>query len=333
MNTDRAILASLALLGAALLSPVVDTSALAAQGAPLLTLADTTLFPEGISRDAARHRWLVSSVRHRTIVAVADDGSITPFAHGLPADVGAILGIRVDSARGVLWATSAGLPPMEGFQPRDSSRAMVLRLALDDGHLIQRIPLPAADTMRSPGDVIVAPDGTAYVSDGTAKRIYVFGPDGVMRRMITSGFFHSVQGMVLASDGASLIAADYRHGLVRVPLTGSDTATRITTEDGKRVQGIDGLVSYGGALIATHNGSSPGHVYRITLSADGRTIADFAVLETLGVPGEPTLGEMLGGDFIFIANSSWPAFADDGSRKRAVPLWQPEIRRLPIAPR
>ena len=52
---------------------------------------------------------------------------------------------------------------------------MVLRLALDDGHLIQRIPLPAADTMRAPGDVIVAPDGTAYVSDGTAKRIYVFG--------------------------------------------------------------------------------------------------------------------------------------------------------------
>ena len=55
-----------ALLGVSLaLYPAVAT----AQGAPLLTLADTTLFPEGIVRDDARSRWLLSSVRQRTVVA------------------------------------------------------------------------------------------------------------------------------------------------------------------------------------------------------------------------------------------------------------------------
>lgn len=334
VNAPRAVAtsltASIALLCATLLSPTADHAALGAQGAPLLTLADTALFPEGISRDAARARWLVSSVRNRTVVAVADDGTITPFARGLPADVGAILGIRVDSARGVLWATSAGLPPMAGYQPRDTARAMVLRLALADGRLLQRIDLPGADTARTPGDVVVARDGTAYVSDATAKRIYVIASDGRVVRTITSPWFHSVQGLVLVPDGASLIAADYRHGLVRVPLAAGDTATRIMTPEGQRAQGIDGLALHRGALIATHNGSSPGRVLRITLSEDGRTIAGLEVLERLDGTGEPTLGEVYGDAFIYIPNSPWPAFDAAGNRRPDVPLWRPEIRRLPL---
>lgn len=42
--------------GVALLLAMLTSAPVAAQGAPLLTLADTTLFPEGIARDAARGR-------------------------------------------------------------------------------------------------------------------------------------------------------------------------------------------------------------------------------------------------------------------------------------
>ncbi len=302
-----------------------------AQGSTLLALTDTTLFPEGIVRDSARHRWLISSVRQRTVVAVDDAGRITPFARDLPADVGAILGMRIDAARGALFAASGAVPPMLRFTATDTLRAEVLEFDLSSGALRRRIALPASPRQRVPGDIAVGPDGTLYVADGLAERIYVIPPRGETR-VVTSAFIHSPQGMVLTRDGRALIAADYRHGLIRVPLVGNDTITQITDSAGRKIQGLDALVWHGDALIATHNGRLPGRVVRITLTPDQRSIAAFAVLETLSNAGEPTLGEVHGDAFIFIANSPWSAFDEAGARKPAATLAPPEIRRLPLTP-
>jgi len=304
---------------------------LPAQGSALLTLSDTTLFPEGIVRDSARGRWLLSSVRQRTVVAVDDAGRITPFARDLPPDVGAILGMRIDAARGALVAASGAVPPMLRFTPSDTLRAEVLEFDLATGALRRRIALPAAGRQRVPGDIAIGPEGTLYVADGLAERIYAIPPRGEIG-IITSAFIRSPQGMVLTHDGRTLIAADYRHGLIRIPLAGSDTIAQITDSAGRRIQGLDALVWHGDALIATYNGRLPGRVVRITLSADQRSIVDFAVLETLENAGEPTLGEVHGDAFIFIANSPWSAFDEAGARKPGTTLARPEIRRLPLTP-
>lgn len=331
-------IASMIVLGATLaLAPV----AAVAQGAPLLTLSDTTLFPEGIVRDDARSRWLLSSVRQRTVVAVDDAGRITPFARDLPADVGAILGIRIDPARGALFAAAAAVPPMLRFTAADTLRAEVLEFDLATGALRRRIALPAADRQRVPGDIAIGPDGTLYVSDGLAARLYVIPPRGAVR-VVTSPFIASLQGMVFARDGRALIAADYRHGLIRIPLAvtgadaatraGADTITQITDSAGRKLQGLDGLAWHGDALIATYNGRLPGRVVRVALSADQRSITAFTVLETLVNAGEPTLGVVIGDAFVFIANSPWSAFDDTGARKPGTTLAPPEIRRLPLVP-
>ena len=331
-------IASMIVLGATLaLAPV----AAVAQGAPLLTLSDTTLFPEGIVRDDARSRWLLSSVRQRTVVAVDDAGRITPFTRDLPADVGAILGIRIDPARGALFAAAAAVPPMQRFTAADTLRAEVLEFDLATGALRRRIALPAADRQRVPGDIAIGPDGTLYVSDGLAARLYVIPPRGEVR-VVTSPFIASLQGMVFARDGRALIAADYRHGLIRIPLAvtgadaatraGADTVTQITDSAGRKLQGLDGLAWHGDALIATYNGRLPGRVVRVALSADQRSITAFSVLETLVNAGEPTLGVVIGDAFVFIANSPWSAFDDTGARKPGTTLAPPEIRRLPLVP-
>lgn len=302
-----------------------------AQGSTLLTLADTTLFPEGIVRDSARHRWLISSVRQRTVVAVDDAGRITPFARDLPASVGAILGMRIDAARGALFAASGAVPPMLRFTATDTLRAEVLEFDLVSGALRRRIALPASARQRVPGDIAIGPDGTLYVADGLAERIYVILPNGETRA-VTSAFIHSPQGMVLTRDGRALLAADYRHGLIRIPLVGTDTITQITDSAGRKVQGLDALAWHGDALVATYNGRLPGRVVRITLTPDQRSIVTFAVLETLNNAGEPTLGEVHGDVFIFIANSPWSAFDEAGARKPGTTLAPPEIRRLTLTP-
>ncbi|MCC7002445.1 MAG: hypothetical protein IT357_09850 [Gemmatimonadaceae bacterium] len=302
-------------------------TSLAAQGAPLFVLNDTLLFPEGISRDAARSRWLVSSVHRRTVVAIDDAGQLSPFARALPDDVGAILGVRVDASRGALFATAAPLPPMRGYAGAESARAELLEFALADGSLRRRTPLG-----RAPGDLAIAGDGTVYVTDGLAGVLFVVPANGgpvVERR---SAFFASLQGLVLTAEGDALLAADYRHGLLRIPLDPRDTVTQILDAEGRRAQGLDALAWHGRTLIATYNGRAPGRVVRITLSPDQRRIADFTVLETHEGPGEPTLGVVLDDTFIYIANSPWAAFDDNGARRPEVPIAKPELRRLPLTP-
>jgi hypothetical protein len=298
-----------------------------AQGAPLFVLNDTLLFPEGISRDVARSRWLVSSVHRRTVVAIDDAGRLTPFAHALPDDVGAILGLRVDTARGALFATAAPLPPMRGYAGATSARAELLEFSLADGSLRRRTPLG-----RAPGDLAIAADGTVYVSDGLAGVLYVVPADGSPVQERRSQFFASLQGLVFAPEGDALFAVDYRHGLLRIPLDPRDSVTQILDTEGRRAQGLDALVWHGRTLIATYNGRAPGRVVRITLSPDQRRIADFTVLETHEGPGEPTLGVVLDDAFIYIANSPWAAFDDNGARRPEVPIAKPELRRLPLTP-
>lgn len=312
-----------------LLLAMLGAAPLAAQGAPLLTLADTTLFPEGIARDETRGRWLLSSIRQRTIVAVDDAGHVAPFARDLPPDVGAILGLVVDAARGLLFATAAAVPPMRGFTASDTLRAEVLELDLASGALRRRIVLPDAPRQRIPGDAVLAPDGTLFVSDANAGRLYAIARDGNVR-VIASPHFVSLQGIVLADAARALIVADYRNGLLHVPLAPGDSVRAITDAEGRRLQGIDGLAWHGDALIATYNGRLPGRVMRVTLSADRRAIADVTTLETVPGSGEPTLGVVRDGQFVFIANSPWSAYDERGARRPGTVLAPPEIRRLPL---
>ena len=319
-------IAALAVTVLAACSPL-GSRALRAQGAPLFVLADTLLFPEGLARDVARSRWLVSSVHRRTVVAIDDAGQLSPFARGLPDDVGAILGLHVDASRGALFATAAPLPPMRGYAGATSARAELLEFALADGSLRRRIPLG-----RAPGDLAIAADGTVYVSDGLAGVLYVVPTNGGPVQERRSQFFASLQGLVFAPDGDALFAVDYRHGLLRVPLDARDSVTQILDAEGRRAQGLDALAWHGRTLIATYNGRAPGRVVRITLSPDQQRIADFTVLETHEGPGEPTLGVVLGDAFIYVANSPWAAFDDNGARRPDVPIAKPELRRLPLTP-
>src|SRR5215813_11226581 len=60
------------------------------------------LFPEGIEWDAAGSRFLVSSLSGQGINAVADDGTLTPFADA--ENKMSIVGLQIDSAHKRLLA-------------------------------------------------------------------------------------------------------------------------------------------------------------------------------------------------------------------------------------
>jgi len=114
-----------------------------ARGRAIAVLPDSTFFPEGMDVDPRTGFMYVTSIRHRTIAELTPRGDYVRelFPRG-GVGLGAILAVRVDAPRGVLWATMAGIPQMEGFQPADSLTHTLLRIRLPEGEIDGRWDLP-----------------------------------------------------------------------------------------------------------------------------------------------------------------------------------------------
>jgi sugar lactone lactonase YvrE len=269
---------------------------------------------EGIARDTARGRWLISGVHGRTIVALQPDG--TP-ARYLDADVDAdgLQGLAIDDARGILWAGSSGLPQAKDLPPEHRGRGGLLKIDLASGRLLARYDAPAATAgERAFGDLTVGPDGTVYVSDSLQGEIWRLRPGAAtLERLVAAGLLGSPQGLVVTPDGRRLILADYGAGLHVVDLA-TGIVSRMPAPDSSSFIGVDGLIRDGDSLIAFQNGTSPQRVVRLNLDAVFSRIESWTVLAA-NLPNleEPTSGVVVGDDLVFVARSQWSDFADDGS--------------------
>jgi len=87
-------------------------------------------------------------------------------------------------------------------------------------------------------------------------------------------------------------------------------------------------------LIAIQNGVAPHRIQAFTLSRDGRALRSAETLER-AVPGwdEPTLGVVMDGALVYVSNSQWPKFGDDGATPERSTLEPTVVRRLPLGRR
>src|ERR1700753_2394487 len=107
-------------------------------------LPDGGLLSEDIAYDAARHRFLVSSIRESKIVAVdAKTGAMSDFVPSGRDAVWGLVALAADPARGALWATTGAMPQTLGYKAADAGHTAVLRYDLASGKLLQRYDLPA----------------------------------------------------------------------------------------------------------------------------------------------------------------------------------------------
>jgi D-alanyl-D-alanine carboxypeptidase len=297
-------------------------------------LADSTLWPEGIDYDPRTGRFYITSVRHRTIVERLANGATRELIPRFTSGIGAILAVRVDTARNVLWATSSGLPQMVNYSPSDSSHGAILRISLRDG-VIERWNLPGGGR-HVLGDIAVAPNGDVYVTDSAQPLLYRFRPaDGAIER-ISSPLFHSLQGIAVRVDpqfGVVLHLADYSHGLLFIH-TASGAIGRVQDAPQSTALGIDGLVADGGALIAIQNGVAPARVMRFQLDSAGTTVTRVELLDrNSAMADEPTAGVIVGRRFLYIANSQWEKYDAAGNRRTSAPLRRPLVLELPLGGR
>lgn len=292
---------------------------------------DGAVIVESLVRDETRGRWLVSQVRGRTIVALADDGAVSAFLGDDP-ETGCVLGMALDAEAGILWAATSPLAPavhgLAGGVARPAPGLMKIDLAT--GTVLARFAAPAGPPERGLGDIVRAPDGVIHVGDSITGELLMLKPGATaLEVLLAAGTLGSPQGMVVTPDGTALIVADYSSGLWRIDRS-TGAARRLAAPVDAGLVGIDGLTTDGRAVYGFQNGVAPQRVLKLTLDADWGRITTVEVLAAnLPMIDEPTTGLVRDGELVFVSRSQWSDF--DGEGAQATPDPAPAIiARLPL---
>jgi len=303
-------------------------------GAVAFTLADADLIAEDIAYDSVRHRFLISSVRRRKIVAVDSAGHASDFTRPGADSTWGMFAVHVDPARQVLWATTAAVNAAQGYSAADSGRSALLAYDLATGALRARLEPSDARRAHVLGDMTIGADGTVYVSDAVSGAVYTAAPGArVLAVLVPAGTFTSPQTPALSADEKRLYVADYARGIAVVDLS-TKRVSWLGHPGNVALVGTDGLYRVGNTLLAVQNGTTPNRVLRVLLDTAGTRVLDAQVLERAKpAVSDPTHGVMVGDTFYFIAQSGWDRVHDDGTLAPAGAADDaPIVRRLTLLP-
>lgn len=288
------------------------------------TIDANDLLIEGLAYDPTSGDLFLSSVHRRRILRLGSDGVPRDFVPPATSGLYGVLGMRVDPARHLLWATSSALPEVDGIDAAERGHTAVHCFDLATGTVRAKLELFEPDRKHHFDDLVLDGDGRAFVSDGFGGAIYAIAPDGAHEIWLPPGTLASPQGLAWSADGRTLYAADYGRGLAAI-----DRATRAVRwlgADDATLVGLDGLVldARDGSLIATQNGLEPPRVVR--LRVDGDRVRSEILLMNAPKMSEPTLGAIIDGAFVFVGNAQWDKFEP----KHPKPADPTVVMRLPL---
>jgi len=236
----------------------------------------------------------------------------------------------------VILVTGCGTSPEPNRKevvadPTAVSPGELLEFDLESGEIVTRVTAPADGDQHELNDLVVDADGAVLVGDAPVGAIYRLTPgaDG-FETVVAPGTLFSPQGIVILPDGGQTLIADYSRGLCLLGFDGSVHVLKSPPD--AWLGGIDGLSVVGRReLIAVQNGVTPNRVVRIRLTEDVGGVEAVVVLD-LAHPehDQPTLGEIVGVDFLYVANSLWGAWDRDGNLVKGRTLSPPVILRVPL---
>jgi sugar lactone lactonase YvrE len=281
---------------------------------------------EGIAWREKTGECFFGDVHLGTIWRRGADGAVSKFA---PGDSGqrlpGVFGLEVDEKRGSLWAALSALPEMRGFTPELKGRAGIAELDLATGAIRRLLLVQAGDGEHVFGDLLVADDGSVFVTDSAESVIWRLAPRGeTLERWAGSPEFLSLQGLVFSGDGSALVVAAYGNGLLRVDRATRDVM-RLPAPIGTTLLGVDGIErAADGAFILVQNGIDPARVVRVELAEDARAIRALSVLESGHASlADPTLLCRAGEEMLVIGDAGWRFFEGGRSAENVV-------RRVPV---
>jgi len=275
-------------------------------------IPEQRLIAEGVAFDPGTGRFFVSSTYLRKIVVRDSDGRLSDFVPSADHGLLQVLGMKVDSARSrLVVVTAADDARLIDFKPGDRGRSGVFSYDLATGRLLQ------ATWLAEPGihlfnDLVLNPDGVAYITDSDAGRIYRLSADGRDLAPITprgalfypNGIdFDPLRNVLYVAELRGIFAIDLPTGRLR----------QLPCANGISTVAIDGLYLRGEDLIGVQSIEGFDRVVAFRLSRNGAQIESGEPLEN----ADPRLsmateGVVVGDTLYFVANSHQDAVDERG---------------------
>ena len=268
------------------------------RGQVIATIEERDFVPEGTAWDPATRSILIGSLNKNAIIAIDPSGRVSDRVARGSNGLGSVVGIHVDSARGVLWATSNA----RFDRATDSTRSALYAFDAATGRFRARYELPTGSGPNFLNDLTTGPDGAVYVTDTRAGALWMLRPGATtLSRFTGAGEVVSPNGITISRDGRHLLVADMDHITV-VPLAGG-SSWRIEVPDSINIFGVDGLAAVDDGLIA-HHPLSYWRVVRYAVDPGFRRITGRTFIE-VNTPDSrtSTTGEVAGDRYVYIGNS------------------------------
>ncbi len=295
-------------------------------GPTAFRIPEKDLIPEGIAYDPEDDSFYVGSLLKRKIVRVRRDGSVADLVgpkEGVPGDV---LGLRVDAARRRLWAA---VVVREG-RPKERPSSALLLVELPSGR-IRASYEPTDDGKHLFNDIALLSDGTVFVTDSDAGTVYRIRPGKTaLSRLLPPGSFDYPNGIAPSEDGRAVYVADGLDGITRLdPVSGKRTVLR--HPKGVSLDGIDGLYSVPGGLVAVQNATGVDRVAWFGLDPTGTRVVSAKVLARADPRFHiPTTAAAAPDGLYLLANSLIDALDDDGVLRPGRELSEPLVVKVPL---
>ena len=251
--------------------------------------------PEGTAYDPQSRSVLVGSIYKGKVVAIGPDGRVRELIPRGTRGLASVVGVHVDSRRQTLWVAGNARFDIES----DTTSPALYAFDVSTGTFRARYPVPPGRHFLN--DVTTLADGTVYLSDSRAGRVWRLSPGArALEPVAALGPLLSPNG--ITTDGRRVFVADLDHIRVFAPETGE--SWRLSVPDSIDVSGIDGLAWADGSLIAHHWGVTASRIARYPLDAARRSIVGRVLLEA-NTPDvrTSTTGEVAGSEYVFIGNS------------------------------
>ncbi len=298
----------------------------------VVTLPDADFHPEGVAWDARSKRLFVGSVHRGSVVVIGADSTVTTFVPAGTAGMRAVLGVLADTARNLLFVSSADVPERDGGVASPRAASSVLAFSLTSGALVRQWGFPEDGHQHLIGELVLAPDGTVWGTDSEHPALYRVPMSAAAARLEPLAFSHrdwvSLQGLAFSADGQQAWIADWTTGLYHLDLV-RGVVTPVAAPSGGTLLGIDGQYRRGpGQLIGIQNGIAPHRIVALELDAGGMAVRALRPLDHPPGEGEPTLGVLTPEGLLFVAGSLWPFYDGAGRLGPAEGRPRGEIRRI-----
>jgi sugar lactone lactonase YvrE len=296
------LIAAIALVAQA---PVAGTAPVRVEAA--FALPDMRGLIEGIAFRPETGAYYFGDVHLRCVWMRSADARVTRFSAPDDRLLG-VFRVAVDEARGALWVSMGALEQMDGFGEKHKGAGGLAELDLATGVVRRVVMAPADGAPHLLGDFVQLADGTIYATDTTSQIIWTLAPGGGALAPLVSGGFKSLQGITLDADARGLFVTDYRVGVLHVDIA-ARAGRPLTVPAGADLRGLDTLLrTPDGALVAVFNATPRQRILRLTLDAAANAITGIDVLAADRAMADATLGTLVGGNLVFIADGGWNRF-------------------------